>query len=733
MACGPRAERDEVTIRNVARRAATRRLPFTPISSIGPPSCGVRKLARGRFEAALDKATSMLDGCARVLDFAVAFPRDYELLFGYGYRERADPDRQVAEFAAFEGHIRQAGVREPDVRPTALAIASLLHGTAMFQLSQKAPDERWQEFRSATLDACATLLAAKSVGPAKPTRSRTRWDAGRPEARNGACPPPSRPDSRGGGSSTKRSSRCAPTISKHCTCWEPCASIAGKPRAPSSSSTRRSRSADHARTWCNRGNALFSPRSSVRGSGKVTTRRSRSRRPMSTPTTTVATSSTRWDADNDAVASYDRLLALRPDHAEAHSNRGVVLFDLGRFDDAVASYDKAIALQPDNAALHANRANALRQLRRFEEAVAGYDRAIALRSDANALCSRGNALYEWVVSKKRSRATTGHRPRPMTPTPGRARLCPARSRAVGGGGESYRRAIALDPAADFLFGEYVHTKMQACDWAMHDGDVAGLASRIAAGRRATSPFIALALLDDPALHRRASDPTRRRDSAEPRSRVRSSGTPSPTGSDRLLLGRFSRPCHGLSDRRAHREARPRPLRLHRLLVRPRPTGRHAAAADRFLRALRRRPREATGRSSACRASARHRYRDRSEGVYAGQQADPLCRPVRARASELSRLSRNDRRAAYRLHHRRQRGHPRRGADDTTARRWFACPAATRPTTPGSKSRSARRRARSWAWARASCSAASTTATRSSRRRSIAGCASCRGWTEAGCG
>ncbi|MFO1083928.1 MAG: helix-turn-helix domain-containing protein [Reyranellaceae bacterium] len=166
---------DEVTIRNVARRAATS-TPTVYAHFVDRAAImrGVRKLARGRFEAALDKATSMLDGCARVLDFAVAFPRDYELLFGYGYRERADPDRQVAEFAAFEGHIRQAGVREPDVRPTALAIASLLHGTAMFQLSQKAPDERWQEFRSATLDACATLLAAKSVGPAKPTRSRTR-------------------------------------------------------------------------------------------------------------------------------------------------------------------------------------------------------------------------------------------------------------------------------------------------------------------------------------------------------------------------------------------------------------------------------------------------------------------------------------------------------------------------------------------------------------------------------
>lgn len=166
---------EEVTIRNVARRAATSTPSvYAHFDDRAAIMRGVRKLARGRFESALDKATGVLDGCARVLDFAVAFPRDYELLFGYGYRERADPDRQAAEFAAFEGHIRDAGVHERDVRPTALAIASLLHGTAMFQLSQKAPDERWQEFRAATLDACSALLATRSVGRSVPIRPRAR-------------------------------------------------------------------------------------------------------------------------------------------------------------------------------------------------------------------------------------------------------------------------------------------------------------------------------------------------------------------------------------------------------------------------------------------------------------------------------------------------------------------------------------------------------------------------------
>jgi hypothetical protein len=45
-------------------------------------------------------------------------------------------------------------------------------------------------------------------------------------------------------------------------------------------------------------------------------------------------------------------LASRPDYAEAFANRGVLLYDLKRFDEALASYDSAIALRPDYADAH---------------------------------------------------------------------------------------------------------------------------------------------------------------------------------------------------------------------------------------------------------------------------------------------------------------------------------------------------------------------------------------------
>lgn len=94
-----------------------------------------------------------------------------------------------------------------------------------------------------------------------------------------------------------------------------------------------------------------------------------------------------------AIELFDRSIALRPDFAEAYSDRGMTLRKLKRFADAVASYDKAIALRPDFAMAYNNRANALLDMDEPLEALASCDRAIALNPGlVIAHYNRGNAL-----------------------------------------------------------------------------------------------------------------------------------------------------------------------------------------------------------------------------------------------------------------------------------------------------------------------------------------------------
>jgi tetratricopeptide (TPR) repeat protein len=97
----------------------------------------------------------------------------------------------------------------------------------------------------------------------------------------------------------------------------------------------------------------------------------------------------------DALASYDRALAVWRDHAEAWCNRGAALHELKRFDEALASYDCALALQPRYAEALCYRGASLRQLKRTEEALASCDNALAIQPDyASALWNRGDLLAE---------------------------------------------------------------------------------------------------------------------------------------------------------------------------------------------------------------------------------------------------------------------------------------------------------------------------------------------------
>ena len=110
----------------------------------------------------------------------------------------------------------------------------------------------------------------------------------------------------------------------------------------------------------------------------------------------------------EALAAFDRALQLKPDFAEALSNRGLILQELDRFDEALAAYDRSLQLRPDLADTHANRGNALQELARHEEALAAYRRALEIKPGYEAIYlneslsrlvlgdfERGWPDYEW--------------------------------------------------------------------------------------------------------------------------------------------------------------------------------------------------------------------------------------------------------------------------------------------------------------------------------------------------
>jgi tetratricopeptide (TPR) repeat protein len=98
---------------------------------------------------------------------------------------------------------------------------------------------------------------------------------------------------------------------------------------------------------------------------------------------------------DQALAGFERALAVRPGYVEALYNRGVTLGILGRHVDAVESYDRALARDPTHARALNNRGVALGELDRNEEAIASFERALAIRPGfTEALLNRGLTLAD---------------------------------------------------------------------------------------------------------------------------------------------------------------------------------------------------------------------------------------------------------------------------------------------------------------------------------------------------
>ena len=98
---------------------------------------------------------------------------------------------------------------------------------------------------------------------------------------------------------------------------------------------------------------------------------------------------------DEALTSFDRAIDIDPGRAQAFNDRGSVLLELKRAREALASYERAIGLKPDFAEAIYNRGVAYQELERQEEALASYDLAIGLKPDyAEAFNNRGNALQK---------------------------------------------------------------------------------------------------------------------------------------------------------------------------------------------------------------------------------------------------------------------------------------------------------------------------------------------------
>lgn len=168
-----------------------------------------------------------------------------------------------------------------------------------------------------------------------------------------------------------------------------------------------------------------------------------------------------------AVAEKEAFLASLHDRAAAW-------LDAGCHAQALAGFDQVVAQAPTWSVAWLNRGSALRYLGRFDEALSSYDRALALDPEMPEV----------------------HFNRGM--------LCLMELHDLPAAAQGFDRArIASAELARALSFSWL-ARRQMCDWSQEQALRLAAAEAVGAQSDAVLPFPALAMTDDPALHRRVA-------------------------------------------------------------------------------------------------------------------------------------------------------------------------------------------------------------------------------------
>lgn len=95
----------------------------------------------------------------------------------------------------------------------------------------------------------------------------------------------------------------------------------------------------------------------------------------------------------EAIACYDKALAIDPRKADVWCNKGSALYALGRVEEAARCLEKATSLNPGDMKSWCNRGVMLKALGHLQEAIACYDKALEINPrDVMTWGNKGNAF-----------------------------------------------------------------------------------------------------------------------------------------------------------------------------------------------------------------------------------------------------------------------------------------------------------------------------------------------------
>ena len=204
-------------------------------------------------------------------------------------------------------------------------------------------------------------------------------------------------------------------------------------------------------------------------------------------------------APREAIAEYERALALSPRHIGLLNNLGLALEAVGERDRAIECYRNALACAPNQPDALANLANALYDREDYFAAATAYDQLFAVRQDldASVWTRRGVAQQSSgraAAAEASFREAAAHAPETRHARIGSTRLQQGR---YADADAPLSRALELEPQHGYALTMLAHARQTRCAWDGLDSLFEKLEHLLAhnPGRRARAapPFPLLAM------------------------------------------------------------------------------------------------------------------------------------------------------------------------------------------------------------------------------------------------
>ncbi len=179
---------------------------------------------------------------------------------------------------------------------------------------------------------------------------------------------------------------------------------------------------------------------------------------------------------HSAAESLKKAVQLSPKFEVAWRSLGELLVLLKQNQPALKCFENAIDLQPNSKQAHINRASLLMSMRSYEQAQSSLTKAIelsdTLKEKSELLVSQGNVLKELKKLELSAR--------------------------------SFEEALTINPSLEYLAGMVAYTKQLICDWQFLNGLIEQTKKKIVKNEKASLPFVAISLTDDPACQHQAA-------------------------------------------------------------------------------------------------------------------------------------------------------------------------------------------------------------------------------------